>query len=181
MQCEVCGKAHATITYTEHREDKIVTLRLCQKCAEEKGLHISLTSKKFALAEPLAAMAEGMVPYDKDALSSLCCKSCELPFSTFASTGRLGCPDCYTSFEAQLKPLLRKAHGSTKHDGKAPSKDGPELSRKKELRAMYEALEKAVANERYEEAAGIRDRIRELEAAGSKAYKVEKEDSGDRN
>ena len=176
MQCEVCGKAPATITYTEHREDKIRTLRLCQQCAEEKGLHISLTSKKFPLAEPLAALAEGLMPDDKDRLSSLCCRSCELPFSTFAATGRLGCPDCYGSFEAQLKPLLRKAHGSTTHTGKAPYRDGPDLTRKKEIRALYEALEKAVEKERYEEAAGIRDKIRELEAASTQSYGGKKEE-----
>lgn len=174
MQCEICGKAPATITYTEHREDKIKTLRLCQQCAEEKGLHLSLTSKKFPLAEPLAALAEGMMPGEKDELSSLCCRSCELPFSTFAVTGRLGCPDCYTSFRAQLKPLLRKAHGSTSHTGKAPLKDGPELARKKEMRALYDALERAVEKELYEEAAGLRDRIRELEAAGGEGNKGKK-------
>jgi protein arginine kinase activator len=178
MQCEVCGKAPATITYTEHREDKIRTLRLCQQCAEEKGLHLSLTSKKFPLAEPLAALAEGIMPGEKDKLSSLCCKSCELPFSTFAATGRLGCPDCYTSFAAQLKPLIRKAHGSTTHTGKAPLKDGPELERRKEIRGLYDALERAIEKERYEEAAGIRDKIRELEASGAERRVDEKKEDG---
>jgi len=176
MQCENCGKAPATITYTEHREDKIRTLRLCQKCAEEKGLHISLTAKKFALAEPLAAMAESLLPEERDKIGALCCKGCELPFSTFAATGRLGCPECYTSFETQLKPLLRKAHGAVSHTGKAPSKDGPELSRKKEIRSLYQELEKAVKQERYEEAASIRDKIRELEAVGSEPYKTKTEE-----
>jgi protein arginine kinase activator len=176
MQCEICGKAPATITYTEHREDKIKTLRLCQQCAEEKGLHLTLTSKKYPLAEPLAELAEGMMPGEKDELSSLCCRSCELPFSTFAATGRLGCPDCYVSFAAQLKPLLRKAHGSTSHTGKAPVKDGPELARKKEIRALYDALERAVEKERYEEAASIRDKIRELETDGGEAHKSEKKE-----
>lgn len=176
MQCEACGKAPATITYTEHREDKITTLRLCQKCAQERGLNISLTGKKFPLAEPLAALAEGLVPEEKDRLSALCCRSCELPFSTFAATGRLGCPGCYDSFEAQLKPLLRKAHGSTTHTGKTPRKDAPELSRKKEIRGLYESLERAVDKENYEEAAGIRDKIRELEAGGLEAHKSEKEE-----
>lgn len=174
MQCEACGKAPATITYTEHREDKISTLRLCQKCAQERGLNISLTSKKFPLAEPLAALAEGIMPEEKDKLSALCCRSCELPFSTFAATGRLGCPDCYVSFAAQLKPLLRKAHGSTSHAGKAPREEGPELTRKKEIRALYLELETAVDKEEYEKAAGIRDKIRELEAAGVESYKLKK-------
>ena len=177
MQCEACGKEPATITYTEHREDKIRTLRLCQKCAEEKGLHISLTTKKFPLAEPLAVLAEGLLPQEREKLSSLCCRSCELPFSTFAATGRLGCPDCYSSFEVQLKPLLRKAHGSTSHTGKVPIRDGPELSRKKEIRELYEELEKAVAKEFYEDAAGLRDRIRELEAAGKDSYMGKKEEN----
>ncbi len=181
MQCEVCGKAPATITYTEHREDKVRTLRLCQDCAEQKGLHIALTSKKFPLAEPLAAMADGLVPEDKEKLGALCCKGCELPFSTFAATGRLGCPECYSSFEGQLKPLLRKAHGSTVHAGKCPSKDGPDLSRKKEIRSLYEDLERAVEKERYEEAAGIRDKIRELEFMGKEGYKDKKEGACDRD
>jgi len=167
MQCEICGKAPAVITYTEHREDTVRTLRLCQKCAEERGLHISLTTKKFALAEPLAALAEALISDDKEGVGALCCRNCELPFSTFASTGRLGCAECYDSFAVQLKPLLRKAHGSTTHVGKAPAKDGPQVKKKKELRALQEALERAVKRERYEEAARIRDKIRELEAAGA--------------
>jgi protein arginine kinase activator len=85
-------------------------------------------------------------------------------YSDFKKTGRFGCPECYTAFEPQLVPLLRQIHGSTQHEGKTPKQLGPKAVIRKELMDLKEELSRAIRDERYEEAAEIRDRIRALEA-----------------
>jgi protein arginine kinase activator len=79
-------------------------------------------------------------------------------------SGRFGCPECYNAFETQLIPLLRQIHGSTQHEGKMPQQVGPVAIIRQELMDLKEELSRAVLDERYEDAARIRDEIKKLEA-----------------
>jgi protein-arginine kinase activator protein McsA len=50
------------------------------------------------------------------------CPGCSTTFSQFRASGLLGCAECYRVFEAQLSPLLARAHeGGTHHVGKRPA------------------------------------------------------------
>jgi protein arginine kinase activator len=91
------------------------------------------------------------------------CPACEFVYSEFKKSGRFGCPECYAAFETQLIPLLRQVHGSTQHEGKTPKRLGPKAVIRKELMDLKEELSRAILDERYEDAATIRDRIRALE------------------
>ena len=92
------------------------------------------------------------------------CGSCGFDYSDFKRLGRLGCPECYRAFEKQLLPLLRQLHGSTQHRGKSPAEIEPTVLINQELVELKEELSRAVQKEQYEEAARIRDRIKELES-----------------
>ena len=85
----------------------------------------------------------------------------------FRETGRLGCPDCYRSFEAPLRDLLRRLHGSTHHLGERYAERGAEpaaAERGSEQAAdLREQLRLAVETENFELAAELRDRLRVLE------------------
>ena len=95
------------------------------------------------------------------------CARCGGTFQDFRETGRLGCPDCYRTFEAPLRDLLRRLHGSTHHLGERYAEREPARgarpwrpSRPPELR---EQLRLAVETENFELAAELRDRLRVLE------------------
>jgi protein arginine kinase activator len=77
--------------------------------------------------------------------------------------GRLGCADCYTAFREKLAPLIEKVHGASQHVGKIPSEKRGALSLRSELLRYRSQLRKAIEVENYEEAARLRDLIREVE------------------
>jgi protein arginine kinase activator len=74
----------------------------------------------------------------------------------FRSRGRLGCPRDYEVFARGLLPLLQRAHGATRHVGKA-ARRSPSASRRLLLRAQ---LRRAIAREDFELAARLRDQLR---------------------
>ena len=80
----------------------------------------------------------------------------------FRNSGRLGCPHDYQAFQAELLPLLESIHSSTRHAGKTPRRPSQKV-RSQELTRLRKDLQKAVTSEAYEEAAQLRDRIRQLE------------------
>ena len=64
----------------------------------------------------------------------------------------------------QLIPVIRKLHGETVHRGKTPGGALPQMRQQKELMAQKkELLQRAIELENFEEAAVLRDEIRQLE------------------
>jgi protein arginine kinase activator len=95
-------------------------------------------------------------------LAGLTCPACGLKYAAFRADGRLGCPDDYDAFRPALEPLLDRIHRGTRHEGKTPRA----ANRRAELATLREQLAAAVAAEHYEDAARLRDRIRQKENLG---------------
>jgi protein arginine kinase activator len=93
----------------------------------------------------------------------LTCPACGLKYMEFRAQGRLGCPHDYTVFHAGLEPLLQRIHRASRHVGKAPRRVVPAESHAErvELRRLLQA---AIDTEAYEEAARLRDLLRQKEA-----------------
>jgi protein arginine kinase activator len=161
MQCEVCGKAAATLHYTEIVNSKMTELHMCTRCAEQKGVHGS-EKGKLAIADFLAEMVDE-VSTAEDKIGHVQCPKCGMYYSSFRETGHLGCAECYAAFRQSLRPLLRKIHGEPRHLGKAPQQDGTRYERRREVQRLHEELERAIGREDYERAATLRDSIRTLE------------------
>ncbi len=92
------------------------------------------------------------------------CVHCGMKFKDFRSAGRLGCPNDYESFREELIPLLENIHGETQHIGKSPRRHPHAEHKRTELSHLRKLLHQAVNREDYEEAARLRDKIRQLEA-----------------
>ena len=97
-------------------------------------------------------------------LARLACPACGIKYVEFRSQGRLGCPHDYAVFRSALVPLLERIHRAARHVGKSPRRT-TNPSRQKELVELRSRLQAAVASEAYEEAARLRDLLREREAA----------------
>jgi protein arginine kinase activator len=156
MLCDNCGKEPAKVHYKEINDDKAVEFNLCEKCALEKGLQ-SPKKHGFSVANILAGMAEEV------GSSAIRCQGCGLSYAEFREHGRLGCAECYGAFKEQLKPLLRRIHGSNVHMGKSPRSSEGMIERIREIEDLKAALKAAVDKEDFEKAAEIRDRIKQLE------------------
>lgn len=163
MKCQNCAAADATVHIKEVKNDQVRELHLCETCAREKGFHSMVDQGKVSLANQFIWMAEHLYP-DAAGAGAVQCARCGLRYSEFLQIGRLGCPNCYRDFGRQLKQILRRAHGSVRHTGKIPGRSGESSECRAHLQTLREDLERAVEREEYEQAARIRDQIRELEA-----------------
>jgi protein arginine kinase activator len=156
MVCDNCGSGDAVVHLTQIVNNEMSTYHLCEKCAAAKGLE---TSPDF-----LAQMGQSSSGQAGDPEGT--CDFCGLTFADFRETGRLGCPHCYATFEAQLRGLLRRIHGATQHVGKVYLPPDPSASEmEKRLEGLHRKLQRAVDAEDFERAAELRDKIRALEPA----------------
>lgn len=167
MLCDVCNKNPATVHLTEIVDDQMNELHLCEECARQKSAQME---QHFGLSDLLAGLAEFEKPTaskDKDveATIMLKCPNCGLTYADFKKIGRLGCSECYTAFKKYLVPLIKRIHGSNIHFGKSPVKTTVVKSTKKkpDLQDLRGKLAKAIDAEAFEEAARIRDQIKDLE------------------
>ncbi len=163
MLCDICGKNQATVHLTEIVDDQMSELHLCEECARNKSAQME---QQFGLSDILAGMADFDKPLKAAETVSLKCPNCGLTYAEFKKIGRLGCGDCYSAFRQYLAPLLKRIHGAVKHSGKAPANAGQVPGQPRannELQEMRRRLLKAVEQEDFEEAARLRDRIREME------------------
>lgn len=95
------------------------------------------------------------------------CPSCGTSYGEFRKSGLLGCADCYKAFKQSINIVLGNIHGSSEYKGKIPTGRNAEytaLKAKREIITLREQLAAAVRLENYEQAAVIRDRIRDLES-----------------
>ncbi len=160
--CHMCKSRPARVHYTEIVNNSMVSLDLCDECAEEKGVDVQ-KSEGHGLGDLVAGLIDTSIESGADRIGKVSCASCGYDYSDFKKIGRFGCPDCYEAFEAQLIPLLRHVHGTTSHDGTAPPKMAAPAIVKKNVSDLRRELERAIHDEDYERAAGLRDEIRILE------------------
>lgn len=166
MVCNICGKTQATVHLTEIIDDQITELHLCEECAQKKGAQME---SHFGLSDLLAGLADLGTQFSKTkAEPKLKCPKCGLTYEDFKKVGRLGCGECYNAFREALTPLLKRIHGSTQHYGKSPKKIAKVVKAKNEVEVLKEKLQKAIQKEDFEEAAKLRDKIREMEKKNSK-------------
>lgn len=165
MLCDACGKNPATVHLTEIVDEQMNELHLCEECARQKSAQME---QQFGLSDLLAGMAEfGKPPKETLENPVLKCPTCGLTYADFRKIGRLGCGDCYTAFKKYLGPLLRRIHGSGQHLGKSPFRVAAGLGAKKtiDLQGLRTRLQKAIEEEAFEEAARLRDQIKEMETS----------------
>jgi protein arginine kinase activator len=163
MLCESCNKNEANIHYTEVVNGKLTELHLCEECAEEKGFEVHSPLFLDDFLGSLIDIQPHVVPEER--VKKRC--RCGMSYEDFKKRGKLGCGECYKTFNKQLSGVLRRIHGSTEHVGKAP-KVGEIPKLKREIQKLKAKLQEAIKKEEFELAAELRDKIREMERDESK-------------
>jgi protein arginine kinase activator len=154
----------ATVRYAEVVDGSLTTWHLCEQCASERGVAGTLTSLAGPLVNILMGLLEGEVGPGTADDAGPTCPRCGLTYGKFRRVGRLGCATCYDTFAHELRPLLRRIHGSTEHTGCVPSEAFGDHYRLREIRKLKVELARAVQSEDYERAAELRDAIRSAES-----------------
>ena len=155
MNCDVCKTVQATVFLTQIVDGKMQKVNLCEGCSKEKGV---TDPTGFQLADLLLGLGAAQEMDRGGSVQK--CPTCGFSQADFKKTGRLGCANCYVTFADGLAALLKGMHKGTAHVGKVPARQAKSLERESHLKTLQRDLRKAVAEENYESATSIRDRIR---------------------
>lgn len=146
MLCDRCGKNEANV----HIESTVDGIKkeenLCAQCARGDVLETFNIGNLFS----------GIVQSEE----ILHCDNCGMTIKEFEQIGKFGCPECYKHLRAEIKPVLKRIHGSTKYNGYEQTQEDKKRMTIQEFKSK---LSEAIAMEDYEKAAEYRDRIRLLE------------------
>ncbi|WP_047154523.1 UvrB/UvrC motif-containing protein [Aneurinibacillus tyrosinisolvens] len=168
MICQECHQRPATLHFTKIVNGEKTESHVCEICAQEKGELFPDGMNNFSIHHLLSGLLlnnteSGANPFEVKQEKPLRCENCGLTYSQFSNSGRFGCSNCYEAFEEKLDPLFRRVHGNTHHSGKVPERSGGTIKLKKEMAQLKKDLYRCIDQEEFEEAAHLRDRIRELE------------------
>jgi len=157
MKCQLCHQNDANLQVKQVIDGEVREIAVCGECAAKSGLNPQasvpmLTDFLFGI---------GMQPQPQPVDEGKTCPECHLRFSDFRKGSLLGCTACYRYFADEIEPLLGSMHEGRRHVGKAP--EGERWAA--ERAALKEQLACAVAAQDFEQAAELRDRLREVEAA----------------
>jgi protein arginine kinase activator len=159
MICNVCGTKDATIHLTEIVNGKMAEVHICEACAEEKGTEFKTYFNFGDLLAGAPGLENALGPSGKKI--SLVCKDCGMNYEDFAKNGRLGCAGCYVAFQKPLSVVIKQVQRSGSHVGKKPSRIPKETRSVHDLRQLQEKLRKSIHEEAFEEAARLRDEIKQ--------------------
>jgi len=181
MICQNCHKNIATVTVIEilpgtteipggGAAKSYQQQELCEICAQSKNLpHAPLEKKLLGdIWKLLQATGQPGQPGQPEteapsaAQAALACPDCGMTREEFRRKGRLGCPNDYQIFASDVREILERVHGATAHSGRLPKVDQEQQDRLTEIAALRRELGIAIREEDYENAARIRDRLREL-------------------
>lgn len=169
MLCQKCQQRDAVVHFTKVINGQTSELYLCQECAYKahtptQNIYPNMVADFIQAL--FGASPDGQFSQTGQAAGDATlpkCPGCGMTFSQIQQAGKMGCSKCYDEFEPQMDLLLRRIHGRGKHVGKVPARGGTAFKNKQEIAKLKEQLMDLVQAERFEEAAILRDKIKELE------------------
>ena len=167
MMCEECGVNPAVFHFVTIRNDERTERNLCPACMAKYKKQLPGIDIKN-LAGILNNLIDGKKGAGKEEVDpeteSITCEQCGMTYAEFQKCGMLGCANCYKTFKAPLDALLQRIHGNTQHAGRIPGSVRSGVSIRMNIDRLKQRLQKAIAEEEYEQAAKLRDSIRALNA-----------------
>ena len=185
MFCQNCGKNEVNFRYTQIVNGVKKEMALCDKCAKKLGLYNDMD---FNMPISMSSFLGNMLSDYEDetflpsfsGIATSKCNNCKTDYDEFIETGLLGCENCYNVFSNKIDSLLKNIHGSNRHVGRISKfiensntlGDFKPVEKKiktnkteraSKIEELKEKLNKAIKEERYEDAAKIRDEIKKEE------------------
>jgi len=165
MMCEDCGIRPAKFHLMTIINGDRVERNLCPACMAKHQKQIP--GIDFSnLAGILNSILEGRTSQEEadreEEYEGYVCEQCGMTYAEFQKCGMLGCANCYQAFKVPMTSLLQRVHGNTQHAGRVPGGVHSGTSIRMNIDRLKQKLQKAVADEEYEQAAKLRDTIRAL-------------------
>lgn len=175
MDCTYCPGNKPTCHLTKLINGQAVDVHVCEKCipeitqpnlvdfdiwnavaklAEKKGKPDP--GKAIEIEEDNEISPKSLL-FNPGNMPTLQCPNCAFTTEDVRKTGRLGCYACYDIFEDLLYDVFNDCQKGLQHTGKTPREYM--AFRREELEAELQA---AVEEERFEDAAALRDQLARL-------------------
>lgn len=164
INCDICNKL-ATVHLTQIVNGKIHKIDLCETCAKEKGV---TDPNGFSLADLLAS-SPGTDEVE-ESHQGLVCGTCGFTPEDYKKLGRLGCPDCYENLAPMVEPMLAYMHKGIAHVGKIPELSLARVESEGRINTIEAKLQDAIKEERYEDAAKLRDELLRLKKESEESH-----------
>ena len=177
MKCEVCQEREASVHLTNYLNGQKAEIHLCQQCAIEKG-YLDADDESYTIQDLLSGFFNAQANLaTKDESNQrtehqLVCPQCQMTYQRFNKIGKFGCSKCYQNFSSFLNPIFRRLHsGNTSHTGKIPKRQHVHFQHQRLIENYRDQLQEFVKEEKFEEAAELRDKIKDLEQKGKSSVK----------
>ena len=169
MLCQSCGQRTATTHIKSMVNGQLSETHLCTECAKKQGY-----SHMLGDWSGFGSLLGGLLG-EAPAQEVKRCPGCGASFGEISQSGRIGCAQCYQTFRGQLLPVIQRIHGAALHKGKVPGGSALRINDPNQQLATVEEspldekrrlLKKAIEAQNFEEAAVLRDQIKEMEQNG---------------
>ena len=164
MRCERCGKE------LTNRIIKINGVTYCDNCARLMGYDRYLREPSDILGNPFSPLdqiASSLMQMSELDFgnSTLTCPKCGMTLREFENEGRVGCIECYNTFNDNIVREMFKQQGNSEYAGRLPNQSAETNTTSKEVeKVSRKELESGPA--------------KEVEVKTSEPAKTESEESG---
>ncbi|MEO4055297.1 UvrB/UvrC motif-containing protein [Solibacillus sp. CAU 1738] len=166
MICEHCKQRHASVTVTKVQNGQTIANHYCEVCASKyHPFQTDIQEEPVALHQLISnwfgvPMWKAAQTGEKKTTQSTC-PTCGFTYRHFLKQGKFGCADCYNTFRDQLPPVLSRLQAGTTHKGKSAAVSTEQLQA--QIETIRQQMQHVIAEERFEEAAKMRDDIKALQ------------------
>lgn len=182
MLCENCNENEGNVKYTQIINGVKKEMVLCDECAkkmgiDEIGFSMPINFSNF-LGDFFDEYNESNFMPNFNKPNILKCEKCGLTYDEFAKEGKFGCENCYETFKNKIDYIVKNLHGSSRHIGRKTkyikenniesnyssneSNKTEKIKEETKIEKLNKDLKLAIKEERYEDAAKIRDEIKKI-------------------
>lgn len=181
MLCDRCKKNVATFHKSVIINGEGYETHLCEKCANEMNLDADFDMDMnmdmgFGFPNDIFDMFNDNFGFGGNGLflekDTKKCPKCGSTFSDFLKRGKLGCDKCYDTFNEEIRDMLENMDNPTDIDLSLTEKPT-------ELEQLENEFNKAIAEERYEDAGKLKQKINELKGVKPKTESNDNNDKKD--
>lgn len=173
MTCDFCKKNIATVHLIRIQDNNVEKVNICSECAKdfsffsEDDFYKDLSN----ILSRIFQSDQGAIYNSKidQSLRSLNirknrnCSFCGTDLKKIKKLGKMGCAYCYEEFRSILLPIIKTMHQDMEYRGKIPDTVPRKMKLEKSISDLRNRLKKEIFVENFEEAARIRDEIKQLE------------------
>ena len=163
MLCEECQERLAMVHLTQVFNGEKTESHLCEQCACNKSNLLFNADNQFSLPNFLGGMFSSIYKQEEMPEAKVQCPQCGMTIMDIKRVVKLGCNECYRVYHQEMDASLRRIHGNSKHSGKIPTRGGYKIYIKKQIEVLRNQIQAAIKEEKYEQAAQMRDQVIELD------------------